>query len=118
MWRLLGVRLGRRVFDDGCAVPEKTMVAIGDDCTLSAGSVIQCHSMEDGVFKSDYIEIGAGCTIGTNAFVHYGVTIGDGAHLDPDSFLMKGEVIPPYARWGRNPAVEIRDRPHPVASVA
>ena len=26
MWRLLGVRIGRRVFDDGCAIPEKTLV--------------------------------------------------------------------------------------------
>ncbi len=37
IWRLLGVRLGRRVFDDGCGMPEKTLVTIGDDCTLNAG---------------------------------------------------------------------------------
>ena len=30
--RLLGVRLGRRVFDDGAAMTERTLVAIGDDC--------------------------------------------------------------------------------------
>ena len=39
--------------------------------------------------------IGAGCTLGVGAFVHYGVTMGDGAVLAPDSFLMKGEEIPP-----------------------
>ena len=38
------------------------------------------------------------------AFVHYGVTMGDGAVLAADSFLMKGEEIPPHARWGGNPA--------------
>ena len=42
------------------------------------------------------------------AHVHYSVTIGDGAVLDPDSFLMKGEEVPPYARWGGNPAREMR----------
>ena len=52
IWRLLGVRIGRRVFDDGCCIAERTLVTIGDDCTLNAGSVIQCHSMEDGIFKS------------------------------------------------------------------
>jgi non-ribosomal peptide synthetase-like protein len=104
--RLLGVRLGRRVFDDGCFITERTLAAIGDDCTLNAGSVIQCHSQEDGTFKSDRITIGARCTVGIGAFIHYGVTMGDGAVLAPDSFLMKGEEVPPHARWGGNPAGE------------
>jgi len=98
IWRLLGVRIGRRVFDDGCGIPEKTLVAIGDDCTLNAGSVIQCHSLEDGTFKSDRTTIGAGCTVGVEAFIHYGVTMGDGSVLDADSFLMKGEEVAPYAQ--------------------
>ena len=56
------------------------------------------------------------CTLGVGAFVHYGVTIGDGAVLAPDSFLMKGEEVPPHAHWGGNPAREMRDRPgHPPA---
>ncbi|MEA2619031.1 MAG: hypothetical protein QOE72_4814 [Chloroflexota bacterium] len=114
--RLLGVRLGRRVFDDGCDIPERTLATIGDDCTLNAGSSIQCHSQEDGAFKSDRTTIGTSCTIGIGALVHYGVTMGDGAVLAPDSFLMKGEEVPAHARWGGNPAGEIReDRDQPAA---
>jgi non-ribosomal peptide synthetase-like protein len=109
IWRLLGVQIGHRVFDDGCAIVEKTLVTLGDDCTLGAGSSIQCHSLEDGTFKSDHITLGAGCTIGTYAFVHYGVTMGDGAILDADSFLMKGTEVTPHARWRGNPAHEIQD---------
>ncbi|MFE3653016.1 Pls/PosA family non-ribosomal peptide synthetase [Streptomyces sp. NPDC059152] len=110
LWRLLGVRLGRRVFDDGCHPSERTLTAIGDDCTLNAGSRIQCHSQEDGTFKSDRSTLGAGCTLGVGALVHYGVTMGDGAVLAADSFLMKGEEVPPHARWAGNPAAETRDR--------
>ncbi|WP_313896457.1 Pls/PosA family non-ribosomal peptide synthetase [Streptomyces sp. GC420] len=106
VWRLMGVRIGRRVFDDGCFITERTLTAIGSDATLNAGSKIQCHSQEDGTFKSDHVTIGAGCTLGVGAFVHYGVTLGDGAELAADSFLMKGEDVPPGARWGGNPAVE------------
>jgi hypothetical protein len=29
--------------------------------------------------------------------------------LAPDSFLMKGEEVPPHTRWGGNPAREMRD---------
>ncbi|SBW22645.1 non-ribosomal peptide synthetase [Candidatus Protofrankia californiensis] len=109
IWRLLGVRLGSRVFDDGVHITERTLATIGNDCTLNAGSKIQCHSQEDGTFKSDRITLGAGCTLGVGAFVQYGVMMGDGAVLAPDSFLMKGEEIPQHARWGGNPAAEIRD---------
>ena len=103
VWRLLGVRIGRRVFDDGCGIVERTLVTVGSECTLNAGSVLQGHSLEDGTFKSDYIKIGAGCTIGAGAFAHYGVTMGDGSVLDPDSFLMKGENVPPRAWWRGGP---------------
>ena len=45
--RALGVRIGRKVFDDGASMPEKTLVTIGDGATLNAGSIIQAHSLED-----------------------------------------------------------------------
>ncbi|MDF2979602.1 MAG: nrps3, partial [Actinomycetospora sp.] len=35
---------------------------------------------------------------------HYGTTIGDDAILAPDTFLMKGEEVPPGESWGGNPA--------------
>ena len=107
IWRLLGVRIGRRVFDDGVYITERTLTTIGDDCVLNMWSKIQCHSQEDGTFKSDRSTLGAGCTLGVGAHVHYGVTMGDGSLLLPDSFLMKGEEVPAHARWGGNPAREM-----------
>jgi non-ribosomal peptide synthetase-like protein len=107
IWRGLGVTVGKRVFDDGCYITERTLTTIGDDVTLNASTKIQCHSQEDGTFKSDRITIGNGCTIWVGAMVHYGVTMGEGSALAPDSFLMKGEEIPPRARWGGNPAREM-----------
>ncbi len=109
IWRLLGVRIGKRVFDDGCYISEKTMVTIGDSCTLNAGTVLMSHSQEDGVFKSDCITIGAGCTLGVNAWVHYSVKMGEGAQLAADAFLMKGEEVPPNTRWEGNPASQVEN---------
>lgn len=106
VWRLLGAKVGRRVFDDGCTLIERTLVSIGDDCTLNVASVIQSHSQEDGAFKSDHATLGRGVTLGVGAFVHYGTVVGDQAQLDADTFLMKGEEVPSRARWGGNPAVE------------
>jgi non-ribosomal peptide synthetase-like protein len=107
IWRALGAKVGKRVFDDGCHFTERSLTIVGDDVMLNAGSEIQCHSQEDGAFKSDRTAIGNSCTIGVGAFVHYGVRMGDRSVLAPDSFLMKGEEIPPRARWGGNPAREM-----------
>ena len=50
--RLHGMKIGKRVFDDGSDMTERSMITIGDDCTLNMGSIIQPHSQEDGGFKS------------------------------------------------------------------
>lgn len=104
LWRLIGVRMGKRVFDDGVFISEPTLTTVGDDSALNAYSVIQCDSQEDGTYKSGPTAIGEGCTLGVGAFVLYGVTMGDGSVLAPDSFLMKGEEVPAHAQWAGNPA--------------
>lgn len=107
LWRLIGVRMGRRVFDDGSYISEPLLTTVGDECVLNQRSNIQCDSQEDGTYKSGYTALGAGCTVGVGAFVHYGVTMGDGSLLAADAFLMKGEEVPPGAQWAGNPAREV-----------
>jgi len=105
--RMLGVTVGKQVFDDGCSVTEKTLGEIGDHCTLNEESTLQGHSLEEGVFKSDFIKVGNGVTLGINSFAHYGVTMGDNAILAADSFLMKGETVEANEIWQGNPAKAI-----------
>ena len=95
------------MFDDGVFISEPTLTTIGDECVLNQQSIIQCESQEDGTFKSGPTTLGARCSIGVGAFVLYDVTMGDGSVLAADSFLMKGEYVPPDARWGGNPAREM-----------
>jgi non-ribosomal peptide synthetase-like protein len=106
--RLIGVKIGRKVYDGGCDITDRTLTQVGDYANLNEGSVLQAHSLEEGVFKSDTIQMGAGCTLGAGAFVHYGVTMGDHVVLDADSFLMKGEVLDAGSVWRGNPAKMFR----------
>ena len=53
-------------------------------------------------------QVGNGCSIGSGAFVHYGVTMGDNVVLDADSFLMKGEILDSNTGWCGNPAKLVR----------
>ncbi len=106
--RLLGVKVGKRVFDDGCILSERTLVEIGDEANLNENALVQAHSLEEGVFKSDAVRIGADASVGVGCLVHYGVTMGEKTHLDSDSFLMKGEITPAGSRWRGNPAKLVR----------
>jgi non-ribosomal peptide synthetase-like protein len=105
---MVGVKIGRKVYDANCSITERTLTEIGDYANLNEGSVLQAHSLEEGVFKSDFIRIGTGCTLGPAAFVHYGATLGDHVVIDADSFLMKGETLDPHTRWCGNPAKMVR----------
>ncbi|NVO12429.1 MAG: amino acid adenylation domain-containing protein [Rhodoplanes sp.] len=103
LW-LMGVKVGRKVVDLGCSITDRSLTQVGDWANLNEGSVLQAHSLEEGVFKSDHIRMGAGCTLGPAAFVHYGVTLGDHVVIDTDAFLMKGEVVDAHTTWRGNPA--------------
>ena len=76
MFRAMGMKVGAKVFDCGRSITERTLTEVGDYANLNEGCVLQAHSLEEGVFKSDHIRIGNGCSIGPGAFVHYGVTHG------------------------------------------
>jgi non-ribosomal peptide synthetase-like protein len=102
--RLVGVKIGRKVYDAGCSITDRTLTQVDDLANLNEGSVLQAHSLEEGVFKSDYIRIGRGSTLAPGAFVHYGVDMGEHVVLDADSFLMKGEILDAHTRWRGNPA--------------
>lgn len=110
VWRLMGVRVGRCLLDDGAAITEKTLVSIGDHCTLGQHSTLQGHSLEEGIFKSGHIQLGNGCTVGEHAVVHYATRVDDGAMVRSDSFVMKGEYVRAGEIWLGNPAERLRSR--------
>ena len=102
--RALGVRVGKMVFDDGANLYDKTLLDIGDYSNLNKACILQAHSLEEGLFKSEPVRIGSQCTIASDAFVHYGVEMGDRSTLGPNAFLMKGEMVPAGQTWQGNPA--------------
>jgi non-ribosomal peptide synthetase-like protein len=106
--RAMGMKVGAKLFDCSAGIPERSLTEVGDYANLNEGCVLQAHSLEEGVFKSDYIRLGNRCSVGPGAYVHYGVCTGDDVVLDADSFLMKGEILDSHTGWCGNPAKLVR----------
>ena len=113
---MLGVRIGRRVFDDGCSIPEKTLVTIGDDACSTPAASCSATRWRTAASSPTTPSSEPARTIGVDTFVHYGVTMGEGAVLEADAFLMKGESMAPFAIWRGNPATEVRVAATPTAA--
>ncbi len=102
--RMQGAKVGKGLFDNGCAFAEPNMVSIGDHCTFNSGAYVQCHSLENGALKSDRVNIQSNCTLGTNAFIQYGTVLENQTYLSANANLMKGATIETGTIWAGNPA--------------
>ena len=103
-FRLLGARIGRRVYMETTDFSEFDLATIGDEAMLNADCTVQTHLFEDRVMKMSTVEIGARCKVGAGSLVLYDTRMEAGSSLGDLSLLMKGEVLPKDTRWEGIPA--------------
>jgi len=104
-FRLLGAKIGRRVYLDTTEMTEFDLIEIGDDVALNDTCTIQTHLFEDRVMKMSYVRIGNRCSVGAGSTVLYDTHMGDGSSLEDLSLLMKGEALPAGTAWTGIPAI-------------
>lgn len=102
--RLLGAKVGRRVYLDTTEFTEFDLVDLGDEAVLNTGCTIQTHLFEDRVMKMSHVRVGKRCTVGGESLVLYDTHMEEGSSLNDLSLLMKGEMLPPDSRWEGVPA--------------
>ena len=102
--RLLGCRIGRRVYTDTTDITEFDLVTIGDDVALNSESGLQTHLFEDRVMKLGAIEVGDRASVGTISIVLYDAVMESGSRLGELSVVMKGERLPADTSWEGSPA--------------
>jgi len=103
-FRLLGAKIGKRVYLETTDFSEFDLACIGDEATLNADCTVQTHLFEDRVMKMSNIEIGARCHVGAGTLVLYDTLLESGATLGDLSLLMKGETLTAHSRWEGIPA--------------
>ena len=79
--RLLGARIGRRVYMETTDFSEFDLVRVGDEAALNADCTIQTHLFEDRIMKMSTVDIAARCKIGAGSLVLYDTRMEEGAML-------------------------------------
>jgi hypothetical protein len=102
--RLLGARIGRRVYLDTIDRTEFDLVRIADDAALNGDRTVQTHLFEDRIMKTSRVDIGPGCTVGARSLLLYDTRMQQGALLNDLLLLMKGESLPTWTCWQEIPA--------------
>jgi non-ribosomal peptide synthetase-like protein len=101
--RLLGVKIGSRVWMNTTDITEFDMVTIGDDAALNDDCGPQTHLFEDRVMKVAKVNIGARSSIGAKSIVLYDTEVGEDVDVEALSLVMKGERLPPGTSWTGSP---------------
>ncbi|MCC8425583.1 Pls/PosA family non-ribosomal peptide synthetase [Mucilaginibacter sp. UR6-11] len=101
--RLMGVKIGKRVWLNTTDITEFDMVTIHDDAALNQDCGPQTHLFEDRVMKVGPVKIGARSSIGAGTIILYDSELGDDTSIEALSLVMKGERLSPGTDWIGSP---------------
>ena len=90
-FRLLGAKIGRRVYLDTTELTEFDLVHIGNDVAVNLDCTLQTHLFEDRVMKMATVKVDDNCHLGAMSLVLYDTHLRDGSSVGDLSLFMKGE---------------------------
>ncbi len=99
LFRLMGVKVGKRVWMNTADITEFDMVTLGDDCAFNTFSGPQTHLFEDRVMKIGKVDIGERSSIGAGSVVLYNTKIENNCKVGALSLVMKGEHLLNNTNW-------------------
>ncbi len=102
-FRIMGCKIGKKVFMETTEITEFDLVTIGDESALNFGCTIQTHLFEDRVMKMSDVIIGKACTIGSLSVILYDTKMQDHSLLQGLSLIMKGETLQDNTQWQGSP---------------
>jgi non-ribosomal peptide synthetase-like protein len=105
LMRLVGCRIGKRVYIESSLFSEFDMVHIGNYAAINRGSMLQNHLFEDRIMKSSHAHVKENCNVGNMAIVLYDGTMEAGSTLGSLSLVMKGETLAKDSTWHGIPTI-------------
>jgi non-ribosomal peptide synthetase-like protein len=103
-YRLLGAKIGPRVYLGTLHIGAADLISIGEDTSIGSETNLCAYGIEDGCLKIGSIEIGKRCYVGTRAMFGLNVRMGNDSSLGDLSLLSDGVWIPVGQSWAGSPA--------------
>ncbi|HEX2247814.1 MAG TPA: Pls/PosA family non-ribosomal peptide synthetase [Arthrobacter sp.] len=104
LWlRLMGARIGRRVWCETWWLPEFDLISIGDGVSINRGTVLQTHLFHDRIMRMEEVKLADFATLGPNSVVLPGSRLETHATVGPGSLVMRSETVPAGGTWAGNP---------------
>lgn len=106
-YKLFGARIGTNTYPGRCMVFDPRFVTLGEMVVMGYNACLVPHVMEGTRLAHAVIRIGNHATIGVNAVLFAGVSVGDGAVIAAGSVVPKFTQIGAREIWGGLPARRI-----------
>ncbi|MBK6867592.1 MAG: amino acid adenylation domain-containing protein [Burkholderiales bacterium] len=107
--RALGAKVGSDVNLGSMTLRVPHLVRIGEGASIGNAVNLENARVEGGRLHLGAIDIGAQACVGSYVVIEGGTAIGEYGHLEGQSALSQGQVIPPRKVWHGSPARERGD---------
>jgi acetyltransferase-like isoleucine patch superfamily enzyme len=98
------------VFVNSLSVTDHNLLTIGEGSVVGLHAHMSAHTVEGGVLKTAPISVGSHVTIGVQAVIEIGSTIGDHARVGALSFVPKHSVLAPHTTYVGAPVQPVEER--------
>lgn len=105
--RALGAKVGRDVNIGSITLRVPDLLTIGDNVSIGNASNFENARVEHGELRLGMISLGHASCVGSYSVLEGGVSIADFGHLEGQSALSEGQVIPANRIWRGSPARDI-----------
>jgi acetyltransferase-like isoleucine patch superfamily enzyme len=93
-FRVAGCRIGRNVLITTPFLLDPYLISIGDDSVIGGDAVLTAHLFEKGMLLLAPVSIGRECSVGAQALISPGVTVGDRATIGMRVLIRERKRIP------------------------
>lgn len=120
--RALGAKIGRDVNIGSITLRAPDLLHVGDNVSVGNACNFENARIEHGQLRLGSIALGNNCCIGSYSILEGGVSVAELGHLEGQSALSEGQVVPAGRIWRGSPARDIgafqpnANLPRPVVS--
>lgn len=99
-FRAMGMKIGKNCMINSSNISDPCLIELGDNVTIGGSAYLMAHYGMHGYLIIDHLKIGKGTTVGLNAKILGGVSIGEKVSIAPNHCVLPKTNIPDGSKVG------------------